>query len=299
MRSIPRVGACALVLRALIAAMPQRARCVARQQAARDRRHPRRRPPRRRPPARPRPHRPPARRPPATTAQRTAALPRPSAHCSGRWPPASRRPVASAARSWSTRPPGRRCISASPTPCRLPASVEKLYTTTTAAIAGVRTHRHADERACSASARSAPSGVGTGTLYLRGGGDPTFGSEAFDSRQLRPRHGHDRAAARAESPQPPGSRAFDGMIVGDESLFDALRGTPATGYQPRIWVEGELSGAVLRRRLPEPGRGFATAEAGALRRPAVRRGSARRRHQGCRATTPVITGATPPPARSC
>src|SRR5579875_561524 len=63
------------------------------------------------------------------------------------------------------------------TVARIPASVEKLYTTTTAL------------QVFGPSARLATSvlGAGTqsgttwkGTLYLRGGGDPTFGSAAFD-----------------------------------------------------------------------------------------------------------------------
>ena len=36
-------------------------------------------------------------------------------------------------------------------------------------------------------------------------------------------------------------------MVADESMFDSDRGTPATGYQPSIDVEGELSALAFNR----------------------------------------------------
>ncbi len=124
---------------------------------------------------------------------------------------------------------------------RIPASVEKLYTTTTAL----------ETFGPDARLRTALLGTGTqrgatwaGPLYLRGGGDPTFGSASFDRRA----YGTGAtvqglvAALRAR-----GIRTVSGPIVADGSLFDADEGTPATGNRPSIWVEGALSALAFDR----------------------------------------------------
>ena len=125
---------------------------------------------------------------------------------------------------------------------RLPASVEKLYTTSTALLdfgpAGTLT--------------TSVLGVGeqsgdtfTGTLYLRGGGDPTFGSAAFDSANYGT--GATMQSLVANFELLTGIRTLVGRVVADESMFDSLRGTPATGFAPSIEVEGELSGLAYNR----------------------------------------------------
>jgi D-alanyl-D-alanine carboxypeptidase/D-alanyl-D-alanine-endopeptidase (penicillin-binding protein 4) len=131
---------------------------------------------------------------------------------------------------------GQSLFSAAAGTGRLPASVEKLYTTSTALLLfgpnstlattilgrGVLSH-----------------GTWNGTLYIRGGGDPTFGSQGFDRRN----YGGGATMQRLVSNllRATGIRALKGSVVGDESRFDSLRGTPATGYQPADEVEGELS----------------------------------------------------------
>ena len=96
-------------------------------------------------------------------------------------------------------------------------------------------------------------GVYRGSLYLRGGGDPTFGSRRFTARS----YGggatvQDLAALLADA----GIRRVTGRIVGDESAFDALRGGPDSGYGTSIWV-GPLSALSYNRGLfTEGGRGF-------------------------------------------
>jgi D-alanyl-D-alanine carboxypeptidase/D-alanyl-D-alanine-endopeptidase (penicillin-binding protein 4) len=125
---------------------------------------------------------------------------------------------------------------------RLPASVEKLYTTATAL------------QRFGADATLTTSILGTGrrrgsayagTLYLRGGGDPTFGSAAFD----RSNYGTGATMAQlvANFVQTTGIRAFAGTVVADESYFDSVRGTPATGGLPSVDVEGELSALAYDR----------------------------------------------------
>jgi serine-type D-Ala-D-Ala carboxypeptidase/endopeptidase (penicillin-binding protein 4) len=61
---------------------------------------------------------------------------------------------------------------------RLPASVEKIYTTSTALLRLGPTATFATSILGVGSQN--PEGVWDGTLYLRGGGDPTFGSVGFD-----------------------------------------------------------------------------------------------------------------------
>jgi D-alanyl-D-alanine carboxypeptidase/D-alanyl-D-alanine-endopeptidase (penicillin-binding protein 4) len=91
-------------------------------------------------------------------------------------------------------------------------------------------------------------GVVRGNLYLRGGGDPTFGSASFAERAyggggatLEELAG---AVARA------GVRRVTGRVLGDESLFDSLRGGPDSGYGVSVWV-GPLSALSFNRGLAQ------------------------------------------------
>jgi D-alanyl-D-alanine carboxypeptidase/D-alanyl-D-alanine-endopeptidase (penicillin-binding protein 4) len=134
------------------------------------------------------------------------------------------------------RTTGQTLFSVNPGVRRLPASVEKLYTTTTALL----------EYGPHSRLSTSVLGVGTltggafdGTLYLRGGGDPTFGSQSFDRAWYR---AGATVQALARNLANAGIRSVQGRIVGDESWFDDLRGTPATGYKANLEVEGELSG---------------------------------------------------------
>jgi D-alanyl-D-alanine carboxypeptidase/D-alanyl-D-alanine-endopeptidase (penicillin-binding protein 4) len=125
---------------------------------------------------------------------------------------------------------------------RLPASVEKLYTTTTAL----------QRFGATATLTTSILGQGqlqgttyTGTLYLRGGGDPTFGSASFDQANFGT--GATMQQLVANFVQATGIRSLHGNVVADETLFDSDRGTPATGNQPSVDVEGELSALAYDR----------------------------------------------------
>jgi D-alanyl-D-alanine carboxypeptidase/D-alanyl-D-alanine-endopeptidase (penicillin-binding protein 4) len=125
---------------------------------------------------------------------------------------------------------------------RLPASVEKLYTTTTAL------QRFGAAATLTTSLLGGGSMEGstyTGTLYLRGGGDPTFGAASFDA----PNYGTGATIQQLVSNlvAATGMTAFRGNVVADESVFDSDRGTPATGNRPSTEVEGELSGLAFDR----------------------------------------------------
>ncbi|MGO9977072.1 MAG: D-alanyl-D-alanine carboxypeptidase/D-alanyl-D-alanine-endopeptidase [Solirubrobacteraceae bacterium] len=133
---------------------------------------------------------------------------------------------------------GETLFSSSPTAPRLPASVEKLYTTTTALL------EFGPNATLSTSVLGSgslgPGGVWSGTLYLRGGGDPTFGSQSFDNVMYGTGVGATVQLLAADVARA-GIHQISGAIIGDDSMFDALRGTPATGYGADLEVEGELS----------------------------------------------------------
>ncbi len=136
---------------------------------------------------------------------------------------------------------------------RLPASVEKIYTTSTALLRLGPTATFATSILGVGSQNA--EGVWDGTLYLRGGGDPTLGSVGFDhawygtGATLRTLVG---ALIRAT-----GIKGVQGSIVADQSYFDMRRGTPATGFGPNLEVEGQLGGLMFDR-------GFTSVQATAL-----------------------------------
>ena len=172
---------------------------------------------------------------------------------------------------------------------RLPASVEKIYTTSTALL----------RFGSPATLTTAVLGTGAldargtwhGNLYLKGGGDPTFGSTSFDAAA----YGTGATVQRLviNLTQQMGIRAVSGRIIGDESYFDSLRGTPATGFGPDLPdVEGELSALAFDR-------GFANFQGTvAQARPALyatQRFVAALKAAGVKVprNTPVYTGITP------
>jgi D-alanyl-D-alanine carboxypeptidase/D-alanyl-D-alanine-endopeptidase (penicillin-binding protein 4) len=173
---------------------------------------------------------------------------------------------------------------------RIPASVQKLYTTSTALLRFGPTAR----------LTTSVLGVGqrngatfTGTLYLRGGGDPTFGSAAFDTRAYGTGATVQQLASNLVNVA--GIHTMHGSVVADESMFDSLRGTPATGYAPGFYVEGELSALSFNRGwadsagtsfVPQP-----ALEAGQRLVAALRADGVRIRHPQ------VHVGVTPPGAQ--
>ena len=130
------------------------------------------------------------------------------------------------------------------TVARPPASVEKLYTATTALElmgSGARL-----STTVLGVGHLAPGGVWEGSLYLRGGGDPTFGSTSF----IRSNYGGVGASVSRVSEQlvkVDGIHRVTGAIEGDESYLDSLRGEPSSGYAPDPYLEGTLSGLAFNR----------------------------------------------------
>jgi D-alanyl-D-alanine carboxypeptidase/D-alanyl-D-alanine-endopeptidase (penicillin-binding protein 4) len=124
-----------------------------------------------------------------------------------------------------------------------PASVEKLYTSTTSLLL-LGPEARLNTTVLGAGTLDAE-GTWQGDLYLRGGGDPTFGSGAF----IRSLYGGQGASVSALAAQlaARGIRRVEGSIVGDESFLDSLRGGPTTGYAQDSEVEGTLSGLAFNR----------------------------------------------------
>ena len=125
---------------------------------------------------------------------------------------------------------------------RLPASVEKLYTTTTVLQ---RFGPGATLTTSLLGRGTQQGGTFTGTLYLRGGGDPTFGSSSFDAANYGTGATIQQLVSALRSKT--GITALKGNVVADETMFDSDRGTPATGNQPSIETEGELSALAFDR----------------------------------------------------
>jgi D-alanyl-D-alanine carboxypeptidase/D-alanyl-D-alanine-endopeptidase (penicillin-binding protein 4) len=127
---------------------------------------------------------------------------------------------------------------------RPPASVEKLYTATTLLA------RMGPSGRLSTSVygvgRLAAGGVWEGDVYLRGGGDPTFGSSAF----IRAHYGGVGASVSALAAQlvhGEGIHRITGRVLGDESYLDSRRGEPSSNYAPDPFLEGTLSGLAFNR----------------------------------------------------
>jgi serine-type D-Ala-D-Ala carboxypeptidase/endopeptidase (penicillin-binding protein 4) len=110
---------------------------------------------------------------------------------------------------------GQTLFAVRPDAPRIPASVEKLYTTSTALLRlGAE---ETLETTVLGETAIAEDGSLAGNLYLRGGGDPTFGKA--EASQLA---GTLKAA---------GLRRVTGRVMGDESAFDGRRGVPSSGYR--------------------------------------------------------------------
>jgi D-alanyl-D-alanine carboxypeptidase/D-alanyl-D-alanine-endopeptidase (penicillin-binding protein 4) len=121
---------------------------------------------------------------------------------------------------------------------RPPASVEKLYTTV-AALSGLGPAATFQTTMLGAG-HLAPGGVWLGDLYLRGGGDPTFGDDTFNrlwNHGLGASAGHLIAQLHGE-----GITRVTGRVIPDESLFDPARGGPSSNFAPDVAdLGGQLS----------------------------------------------------------
>ena len=122
---------------------------------------------------------------------------------------------------------------------RPPASVEKLYTTV-ALLAELGPNARLTTTVLG-SGYLGPGGVWHGSLYLRGGGDPTLGDGAFN-RDWEQGYGPTANELVAQL-RKHGIKGVTGWVIGDGTLFDGLRGGAATGYGPDVPdFGGQLAG---------------------------------------------------------
>jgi D-alanyl-D-alanine carboxypeptidase/D-alanyl-D-alanine-endopeptidase (penicillin-binding protein 4) len=127
---------------------------------------------------------------------------------------------------------------------RPPASVEKLYTATTALELMGATARLSTN--VLGGGHLAAGGIWEGNLYLRGGGDPTFGTSAF----IHSHYGGQGASVStlvSQLVRTDGIHHITGKVEGDESYFDSLRGEPSSNFGPDPFLEGTLSGLAFNR----------------------------------------------------
>jgi serine-type D-Ala-D-Ala carboxypeptidase/endopeptidase (penicillin-binding protein 4) len=98
-------------------------------------------------------------------------------------------------------------------------------------------------------------GIWRGDLYLRGGGDPTFGSRSYTAKFYGGGATVEQLALLLDAA---GIERVTGRVYGDESRHDTLRGGPDSGYGVSIWV-GPLSALSFNRGLAnERGSAFQT-----------------------------------------
>jgi D-alanyl-D-alanine carboxypeptidase/D-alanyl-D-alanine-endopeptidase (penicillin-binding protein 4) len=121
---------------------------------------------------------------------------------------------------------------------RAPASVEKIYTTL--AVLNRLGANATLPTSVMASGHLGPGGIWHGNLYLKGGGDPTFGDGAFN-RTWELGYGS-TATELTQQLLAAGIRRVTGRVIGDESLFDTRRGGASTKFAPDLPdFGGELS----------------------------------------------------------
>ena len=99
---------------------------------------------------------------------------------------------------------------------RIPASVEKLFTTSSALLRLGASATLQTNAVLGAGAIVEPGGVLRGNLVLVGGGDPFFGDAS--------------AALLAKAVHAAGIRSVEGSVIGDESAFDGRRASCCGGY---------------------------------------------------------------------
>jgi serine-type D-Ala-D-Ala carboxypeptidase/endopeptidase (penicillin-binding protein 4) len=168
---------------------------------------------------------------------------------------------------------GRELYARAPDVARIPASVNKLYTT----AAALRAYGRLGQLTTEVLGDAAPDekGVVAGNLYLRGNGDPSFGPT--------------QAAGLARGLVGSGLTRVTGTVVGDESRFDALRGGPSSGYRTDYWV-GPLSALSFNHGLTaDRHRRFQTDPA----RYAAEKFRQELRRLGVRVPQPALAGVTP------
>jgi D-alanyl-D-alanine carboxypeptidase/D-alanyl-D-alanine-endopeptidase (penicillin-binding protein 4) len=140
---------------------------------------------------------------------------------------------------------GRVLFSSRPSTPRILASNAKLFTSSAILARLGSTATFATELESNGTPDSA-TGVFTGDIYLHGGGDPTFGTRSFIKRFFGTGASIEDLADELEAT---GITRINGRILGDESLFDSLRGIPDSRFGFDRDLGGPLSALTFDRGL--------------------------------------------------
>ena len=120
---------------------------------------------------------------------------------------------------------------------RILASNTKLFTNGVALAANGPGARFATE-ALGVGVIDPATGTFPGDLYLRGAGDPSFGSAAYNRNNYS---GGANVETLADELHDAGLRRVSGRIVGDESAWDRLRGTAYSNFAGSAAIGGPLT----------------------------------------------------------
>jgi D-alanyl-D-alanine carboxypeptidase/D-alanyl-D-alanine-endopeptidase (penicillin-binding protein 4) len=121
----------------------------------------------------------------------------------------------------------------------VPASNEKLFTTSAALLSFTPDGTLPTEVRLGDGAAIDPDGRLDGDLYIVGSGDPTLGD--------------DELVTLADELQGLGLDRVTGSVLGDESAFDQLRGGPDSSFKPDLDLGGWLSALAYRHGRAYPG----------------------------------------------
>lgn len=110
--------------------------------------------------------------------------------------------------------------------------------TTAAALAAHGVGGQLETQVLGVGAIDLATGLFPGDLYLRGAGDPSFGTSAYNRSQYS---GGAAIETLVDDLRAAGLRRVRGGIVGDESLWDRLRGNSYSGYRGSAAIGGPLT----------------------------------------------------------
>ena len=133
---------------------------------------------------------------------------------------------------------------------RILASNTKLFTAG-AALAQHGVGATFETQVVGTSAITPVTGIYDGDLYLRGAGDPSFGTTAYNDSQYA---GGASIEELAEQLHDAGLRRVRGSVVGDESLWDRLRGTGYSNWNGSAAIGGPLTALAFNHGKTSAGR---------------------------------------------
>ena len=133
---------------------------------------------------------------------------------------------------------------------RILASNTKLFTNG-AALAAQGPGATLETRVLGVGAIDPVTGSFPGDLYLRGAGDPSFGTSAYNRSQYS---GGASIETLADDLVKAGLKRVSGGIVGDESIWDRLRGTSYSGYNGSAAIGGPLTALAFNHGRSSQGR---------------------------------------------